>query len=144
MQKVSITTSIENGLFRRNRNTVLEAIKSFNGKEVVVTFEKPKNKRSNQQNNYYWGVLVPLTQKAVLDTWGEVWSIDKTHEYLKENFCYYEKVNEETGQVIKVPKSTTENTTTEMEIYHLEIRKHLLEWFGVDAPEPNEIVTLKL
>jgi len=144
MQKVTITTSIEKNNFKRNRNLILEAIHSFNGKEVVVTFEKPKKKRSNQQNNYYWGVLIPLTQKAVLDTWGEVWSIDKTHEYLKENFCYYEKVNEDTGQVIKVPKSTTENTTTEMEIYHLEIRKHLLEWFDCDAPEPNENLTLRL
>lgn len=142
--KISITTSIQNNLFKRNRNLVLDAIRSFNGKEVVITFDKPKKKRSNNQNSYYWGVLVPLTKQGVFDTWGEVWSADKTHEYLKENFCFYEKINEDTGQVIKVPKSTTENTTTEQEVYHLEIRKHLLEWFNIDAPEPNEEITLKL
>lgn len=142
--KIEILTSVSNNVFKRNRNLILEAIKSFNGKEVIVSFDKPKKKRSNPQNNYYWGVLVPLTQKAILDTWDEVWSITKTHEYLKENFCYRERVNEQTGQVIKTPKSTTENTTTEMEVYHLEIRKHLLEWFDVDAPEPNENITLKL
>jgi len=141
--KIEITTSILNGLFKRNRTTVLNAIKSFEGKEVVITIDRLKKKRSNNQNSYYWGVLIPLTKKAILDTWGEVWSVDKTHSYLKENFCFYEKVNESTGQVIKVPKSTTENTTTEMEFYHLEIRKHLLEWFNVDAPEPNENLTLK-
>ena len=140
--KIEITTSILNGLFKRNRTTVLTAIKSFEGKEVVITIDRLKKKRSNNQNSYYWGVLIPLTKKAILDTWGEVWSIEKTHSYLKENFCFYEKVNESTGEVIKVPKSTTENTTTEMEFYHLEIRKHLLEWFNVDAPEPNENLTL--
>ena len=142
--KIELTTSIQNGIFKRNRNIVLDAIKSFNGFDVVLTIAKAKKKRSNNQNAYYWGVLVPITQNAILNTWGEVWSIDKTHEYLKENFCYTERVNEDTGQVIKVPKSTTENTTTEMEVYHLEIRKHLLEWFDVDAPEPNEDLTLKI
>ena len=142
--KIEITTSILNGLFKRNRNLVLNAIKSFEGKEVVITIDRLKKKRSNNQNSYYWGVLVPITQRAIFDSWGEVWSIDKTHEYLKENFCFREKVNEDTGQVIKLPKSTTENTTTEMEVYHLEIRKHLLEWFNVDAPEPNQEITLQL
>lgn len=140
--KVQVLTSIKNGKFARNLNTVLDCVTQFNGMDVLLTFEKPKKKRSNNQNSYYWGVLIPLTKKAILDTWGEVWSIEKTHSYLKENFCFYEKVNESTGEVIKVPKSTTENTTTEMEFYHLEIRKHLLEWFNVDAPEPNENLTL--
>lgn len=141
--KIEIITSVEKGVFKRNRNLVLQAIKSFNGSDVIISFDKPKKKRSSNQNNYYWGVLVPITQKAIFDTWGEVWSIQKSHGYLKENFCFREKVNTDTGQVIKTPKSTTENTTTEMEVYHLEIRKHLLEWFNVDAPEPNEKLTLK-
>jgi hypothetical protein len=142
--KVELHTSVSNGVFKRNRNLVLQAIKSFEGKEVIIILDKPKKKRSNNQNAYYWSVLVPITQKAISDTWGEVWSIHKTHEYLKENFCFREKVNEDTGQVIKVPKSTTENTTTEMEVYHLEIRKHLLEWFGIDAPEPNQDLKLEI
>ena len=140
--KIEITTSILNGLFKRNRNTVIQAIKSFEGKEVVITFEKRKKKRTNNQNSYYFGVLIPITQKAIYNEWGEVWSIEKTHSYLKENFCFNEKVNESTGQIIKVPKSTTENTTTEMEVYHHEIREHLKEWFNVDAPLPNENIKL--
>ena len=142
--KIELHTSVLKGVFKRNRNLVLQAIKSFEGKELVITFDKPKKRRSNNQNSYYWGVLVPITQSAISDAWGEVWSKDKTHEYLKENFCFREKVNEKTGEIIKVPKSTTENTTTEQEVYHLEIRKHLLEWFDVDAPEPNEEILLNL
>jgi hypothetical protein len=29
-----------------------------------------------------------------------------------------------------------------MEVYHHEIREHLKEWFNVDAPLPNEDLTL--
>jgi len=142
MDKFQQITSVVNGKFKRNRNMILQAIKSYEGKDLLLTFERPKKKRSDRQNRYYWGVLVALTQRAILDTWGEVWSIDKTHAYLKENFCYSEKVNEETGEVIRLPKSTTENTTTEQEEYHLQIRQHLLEWFGVNAPLPDEEITL--
>jgi len=47
--KIEITTSILNGLFKRNRTTVLNAIKSFEGKEVVITIDRLKKKRSNNQ-----------------------------------------------------------------------------------------------
>lgn len=142
--KIEVKTSVVNGRFKRNRNMVLKAIESFNNKELILTFDKPKKKRSNSQNAYYWGILIPLTQNGIFETWGEVWSIEKTHSYLKENFCFYEKVNESTGEIIKVPKSTTENTTTEMEVYHTEIRNHLQEWFNITAPLPNEDLTLSI
>jgi len=140
--KVSITTSVVNGLFKRNRNLILDAIKSFNNSEVVVTFEKAKKKRSNNQNAYLWSVLYPITQQAIKNEWGEVWSIDKVHEFYKLHFNYTEKVNEETGEVVKIPKSTTENTTTQQEEYHLQIRQFLKEWFNVDCPLPNEHIEI--
>jgi len=140
--KVSITTSIVNNLFKRNRNLILDAIQSFNGQEVVVTFEKSKKKRSNNQNAYLWSVLYPITQQAIKNEWGEVWSIDKVHEFYKLHFNYTEKVNEETGEVLKIPKSTTENTTTQQEEYHLQIRQFLKEWFNVDCPLPNENIEI--
>jgi hypothetical protein len=49
-----------------------------------------------------------------------------------------------TGEITQTTKSTTENTTTEMEIYHTEIRIYLLEHFEIDAPEPNQEMLLKL
>jgi len=140
--KVSITTSIVNNLFKRNRNLILDAIQSFNGQEVVVTFEKAKKKRSNNQNAYLWSVLYPITQQAIKNEWGEVWSIDKVHEFYKLHFNYTEKVNEETGEVVKIPKSTTENTTTQQEDYHAQIRQFLKEWFNVDSPLPNENIEI--
>ena len=71
-------------------------------------------------------------------------SIEKVHEFFKLHFNYIEKVNEATSEVIRIPKSTTENTTTQQEEYHLQIREFLMEWFNVTAPLPNEHLNLEL
>lgn len=142
--KVEVLTSVVNGKFKRNLNTVLDIVKQFNGTDVLLTFEKPKKKRSNQQNAYLWGLLYPTTQQAIKNEWGEIWSIEKVHEFYKLHFNYTEKVNLDSGEVIKIPKSTTDNTTTQQEEYHTQIRQFLLEWFNIETPLPNEEIALKL
>lgn len=141
--KYEIRSNVENGILKRNRNLLIDAIKSFEGQNVVVTIEKAKKKRSNPQNAYYWGILIGITLEAIKNEWGEIWTKEMCHEFYKTKFLYYEKVNESTSEIIKVPKSTTENTTTEQENYHSEIRMFLKEWFNVDAPLPNEDLNLK-
>jgi hypothetical protein len=142
--KAQVITSIHNGKFKRNLNTVLDIVKQFNGMDVLLTFDKPKKKRSNKQNNFYWGVLIPISKNAIKESWGEVWSKEQTHNFFKTRFNYTEKVNETTGEVVKIPKSTTENTTTQQEEYYLQIREFLQEWFNVTAPLPNEHLNLEL
>lgn len=142
--KVTLTTSIQNGVFKRNRNLVLTAIKSFEGKEVVITIDRLKKKRSNNQNAFYWGCLVPLMQQGAKDLWGEVWSIDKAHKHLSNKFVFHESINQSTGEITQTPKSTTELTTTGWEIFMTEIRIYLLQDFDIDAPEPNQEIKLQL
>jgi len=142
--KYEIRSNVENGILKRNRNLLIDAINSFEGQNVIVTIEKAKKKRSNPQNAYYWGVLIGLTIEGIKNEWGEIWGIEKTHEFLKGKFLFFERVNEITGEIVKTPKSTTENTTTEQENYHTEIRMFLKEWFNVDAPLPNEEIKLEL
>ena len=144
MKKVEIITSVQNGKFTRNRTIVLQAINSFNNADVVLTFDKPKKKRSNSQNSYYWGLLIPLMQQGAKDLWGEVWSIDKAHKFLSQKFVFHESVNTKTGEITNTHKSTTELTTTDWEVYMTEIRIYLLEDFDIDAPEPNEILTIQI
>jgi hypothetical protein len=142
--KIEIHTNVLNGVFKRNRNLVLQAIKSFEGKELVITFDKPKKKRSNNQNSYYWGVLIPLMQLGAKELWGEVWSIDKAHKFLSNKYVFHESINTKTGEITNTHKSTTELTTTDWEIYMTQIRMYLLQDFDVDAPEPNEKLLLDL
>ena len=144
MNKVTVISSVENGTLRRNRNTLLRAIQSFEGKTVEISIKRATKKRSNNQNAYYWGVVIPIIQDALLSTWGEVRNKEFTHEFLKANCGYKEVVNEETGEIIRVPKSTTDNTTTEQEIYHDACRQLAQEFFNVTIPLPNEELTLEV
>lgn len=78
-----------------------------------------------------------------MEEWVEIWSIEKTHEYLKMECNYSEKVNEDTGQITRVPRSTTENSTTDQEDYHTKCRVLALEFFNTEIPLPNEDLELK-
>ena len=51
-------------------------------------------------------------------------------------------VNEETSEIIQIPKSTTENTTIEQEEYHNKCVEFLKEWFNVTVPLPNENIRI--
>ena len=138
--KLEITTSIVNGLFKRNRNLVLNAIKSFNGKDVVITFSKPKKSRSNNQNAYYWSIVLPLVQKGLLDATGELRSNDNIHyKILLPLFApTNEIVNIDTGECINERLTSSEMTTTQFCEYIIEIQKWGAEFLGIDIPNPNE------
>ena len=144
MNKITITTDVKNGKIKRNRNLVFEAIQSFEGKTINITIERQTKKRSNSQNAYYHGVLIPILKACIKDAWGELWNSEKAHDFCKMQFNFKEKINEETGEIIRLPKSTTENTTTAQEEFHHEIRSFIKEWFNVDCPLPNEEITLNL
>jgi len=144
MKKIQIQTSVINRRFKRNRNIVLEAINSFEGKEVLISFDKVGKKRSSNQNAYYWGVLIPLMSLGAKDYWGEIWTQKKAHEHLKNKFVFTESVNIKTGEITQTPKSTTELTTTDWEIFTTKIRIYLLNDFDIDAPLPNENLILEL
>ena len=75
------------------------------------------------------------------DEYGEQISTATAHEFLKANFNYKELVNEETGEILRIPKSTTENRTFEMEEFHEICRQKALEFFNVVIPLPNEQLT---
>ena len=144
MDKYQNITSIVNGKFKRNSIEINKVIETYEGKEVMLTLEKPKKKRSNNQNAYYWSCLVVLMQQGAKDLWGEVWSIDKAHKFLSNKFVFHESVNTKTGEITNTIKSTTELTTTDWEVYMTEIRIYLLQDFDINAPEPNQEIKLEI
>lgn len=143
MKKTTITTSVIQGKFKRNRYMVLKLIRLFEGKNLVLTFERESKKRSNSQNAYYWGVIVPLVQEGIYNEWGEYQNKEEVHEMLKYNCNYEEKVNERTGEIIRSAKSTADNTTTMQEDCHEKCRRLAKDFFNVDIPLPNEDLTMQ-
>jgi hypothetical protein len=138
--KIEIITSIENNIFKRNRNLVLNAIKYFNDKEVVISFSNLKRSRSNSQNKFYWGVVIPLIQNGLLEATGELRSSDNIHyKILLPLFApINEIVNKNTGEIINEKLTSSDLTTTQFQIYFLEIQKWSAEFLNIDIPNPNE------
>jgi len=85
-----------------------------------------------------WGVIYQLLKKGFFDTQGEVYSIEQIHEAMKQRYNYIDSINKQTGDFVRLPKSTTKNNTKEQEAYHEELRRFALEWFNINIPLPNE------
>jgi len=74
--KASIHSKIVNGKCATNKGSISKAFEQFEGKEITITIEKKKRKRSNEQNAYLWGCVYPLVKMQFYETCGEVFTID--------------------------------------------------------------------
>jgi hypothetical protein len=144
MKVFEITTSVKHGLFSRNVNRIKDAIATFEGKTVTLSIKALGKERTPKQNGYYWAVIIIIWQKIIQDEWGEFLSINEVHEFLKYNCNYIEQVDEETGQYVRLGKSTTENTTTDQEEFHEKCRRLALDMFNTEIPIPSEQIKIKL
>lgn len=142
MKSISINTRIEDGRFRRNTNLIKQAVQKFEGKEVEITIKRKYKQRSLPQNAFYWGVTIPIFQVLISETWGEIKSTEEIHEILKSQCNYEEKPNPKTGEVMKIPKSTTELTTAGWLEYEQKMKQFALDFFNATLPEPNEQLTM--
>ena len=140
--KVEIDSKVVNGKLEKNRDLISEVIQSFEGKDIVITIEKKKKRRSNPQNAYYWSVVLPMMQTGFYNNLGEHVGIQEAHEFLKGRFLFREVVNQELGEVIKLSKSTTELSTIEWETYMDQIRSFSTEFLGINIPLPNETLSI--
>jgi hypothetical protein len=105
-------------------------------KDVVVTIELSRKKRSNPQNRYYWEVVVQMVQSAIND-FGNEFSKDETHEFLKAKFNYKE-IEITDGHYIDVPRSTTKLDTVTFMDYVAKIQRFATEMLGIYIPDPNQ------
>lgn len=114
----------------------------------TIKVTKDKKVRSILQNAYYWGGVIPIIQEAMKEQWGEVLPVTATkeyiHELLKGRYLFYEVCIPDTGEVIKMPRSTTDLSTTEFNEYIDLCRMWAMENLGIDIPEPNQELELDL
>jgi hypothetical protein len=146
-RKISVKTEIEKGKFIQSRDLIINAIEVYEGKKVTVTIERYYKKRSNKQNRYYWGVIVEHWKNILRQEWGEIYQDSEVHEFLKSNLNFREVVDPDTGEValnpitneiLRKPKSTTENSTFNQEEYHEACRQLSYSMFQYTIPLPNE------
>ena len=60
---------------------VSRQLEQLEGKDVYCSVQEKQPKRSIKQNNWYFGVAVPMIQNFLLETQGEKYSKDDVHQY---------------------------------------------------------------
>ena len=142
--RLTYYANVEDGRLKVIRKQeLIEALKNFEGKQVEVTIQRKRKRRSLMQNSYYWGVVVPVVQVGLM---GIGYRVDKeqVHDYLKSQFAKSEVANEETGEIMVIQGSTSRMTTSKMMDYFSEITQWAAEYLGVQIPEPNEQIEINL
>lgn len=110
------------------------------GKEIVLVVKLKKPNRSTPQNGYYWSVVVPMITEAV-NEYGNEWTNDETHEFLKSRFNNRE-VEMKGGVIVSLPQSTTSLDKAEFGRYIDEVKQWASVVLGLYIPEPNEQLTI--
>ena len=117
-----------------NKQAVKKAFLLPNGKYAVTI--KRAGKRSIQQNRYYFGVVVEMIQEKV-NSYGDNFSKEDIHDWLKEKFNYKEVVFKNTGELEKIPQSTTKLNTVEFEEYLEKVKHYAATSLDLIIPDPG-------
>jgi hypothetical protein len=106
-------------------------LKHLKGRHAV-SIKKQRNNRSNNQNRYYWGVVLAY----LADETG--YTKDEIHQLMQKRFLKY--VKDVLGVTEEFVRSTTSLNTLEMMEYIDQICIFAISELGVYIPQPGEIV----
>jgi hypothetical protein len=96
------------------------------------------NRRSLSQNAYLH-VVFTLCQRGLIDGgYSNIKSMEDAKDFYKELFLTVEHINEQTGEVYKVVRRTSDLSKEEMAEFIQRVIDHQLEWFGNYIPDSNE------
>jgi hypothetical protein len=110
----------------------------FAGKDIEVTVQRKRKKRSDPQNRYYWGVVVEMVRSGIKDMTTDALTPDQVHELLKLKFHRVQKVDEDTGEVLyEYTGSTAAMKTIEFMEYIEKCCQFAAEYLGVVIPLPE-------
>jgi hypothetical protein len=131
---------VENGAVKFNNRKLFDKdLSQFDGKDIEITIERRKKRRTSQQNRFYWGVIIPLVWRGLRDNGYDISDAEETHTILKTMFNKGTFEDKETGEEITYGKSTTEMTTSEMQDYWADIMQFAAMSLNVIIPDPNEV-----
>lgn len=114
------------------------SLSAFDGQDVEVEIRKRQKKRSNNQNSFYWGVILPLLRSSLIDAGFWMANEEQVHDLLKYKFLKTTVINENTGEIMEVLGTTTDMSTYDFEMYLTQIRVWAAEYLNTTLPLPNE------
>lgn len=129
---------VENGKFIADEPALFHAaFRCHEGKRVEFQPKRFRKARSQNQNAYYWKVVVHLVKDAMGEDDDEA-----AHEVLKFE-CNSEMRTIGKGEdrrEYRHPLSTALLSTVEFEAYTERCRKFAAQFFGIYIPLPNEVM----
>jgi hypothetical protein len=143
--KISLICKVNNNrLSTSSTDEIRKFISSMNGNDIEITLQKKRVKRSDKQNAYYWGCIIPIVCNALKEL-GHRLSNEECHEWLKMKFNHECAINTKTGEIIgDIPKSTKTLTKAEFIEYTEKICQWCAEYLDIVIPEPNEQTQLTI
>lgn len=139
MKKIEIVSSVVNGNLKRNRRLIRDAIATFEGKTISLTIKRHRKQRSNPQNSFYWGIVIPLVQEGLREATGEVRDSNSIHYniLLPMHAPLREIINTSTGEIIQERITSSEMTTSEFMDFIVSIQQWAAEFLNIEIPDPN-------
>lgn len=133
----------ENGKVIAGRTTLAKALKQLSGLHLTVTIEKRIRKRSNEQNAYFHGVVVPMVSEAMTEAgWREAVDLGWVKAFIKKQFLTRTAFNEKTGEGVEFIQDTSALTTSEFMDLIADVQKWGSEYLNIYIPDPNEQTSL--
>lgn len=118
------------------RERIADFLRSLEGKLVEIKISIPKNKRTQKQNSFYWGVVIPFVT-SFFQEYGNDFDQMQVHEYLKSEVGKMDTIVKLPTGVARISGSTQKMSTKEFEDYITKIRAWGAEW-GLSIPFPRE------
>jgi len=139
---LDIYTRVNNNkLPQKHSDEIKKFIEANDGKMINIVIKRAKSKRSDNQNRYYWGVIIPILTEAFKDL-GHRINKDECHHVLKSMFNYKDLANQDGEFVAKIGQSTAGLNKTEFIEYIDKIIEWSAEILNIQIPLPNEQTTL--
>lgn len=98
--------------------------------DLEVVIRPHRSKRSIEQNKRLWKIYQTISEQVWVN--GHKFDAETWHEYFKSHFIgYNEVVNPMTGEVNKIPLSTTTMNTQEMTEYQNKLQAWAANEYGI-------------
>lgn len=136
-----ISTYIKNGQIQ-NPKIVRAAFDSLEDGRYLIKIEAFK-KRSLLQNNYYWGIVVPMVKDGLVAMgFNEVKNNNDAHVVMKHLFLKKVIKSQISDEEIIVETSTTDLKTEEFNLYLQDVWQWGAQYLNIQIPQPNEQMSL--
>lgn len=121
-----------------------EVLATFPGKEVTLTIERRKKRRSSEQNAYLWGVVYTHALEGFKQLGNLGLTTEDIHEFFKGEFLKGRKLKLKGGMAKDLIPSTRELDTMAMSDYIEQIKIFSAEMLNINIPDAEERKPIEL